>query len=80
MEGGGWRIYQKAKHVNFTVSDSGLFLSTEHPYLKVSPDGLLTCQCCSAGGCETKALMRGKKIINTKTAFEQLQLLLTHEY
>ena len=88
--------YQKEKHVNFTVSDSGLFLSTEHPFLGASPDGLVTCECCGAGGCETKVLMRGntvyvyflylleiivmtsKKIINTKTSFEQLQLLLTH--
>lgn len=90
--------YQKEKHVNFTVSDSGLFLSTEHPFLGASPDGLVTCKCCGAGGCETKVLMRGntvyiyflylleiifmtgKKIINTKTIFEQLQLLLTHKY
>lgn len=72
--------YQKEKHVNFTVSDSGLFLSTEHPYLGASPDGLVTHECCGAGGCETKVLICGKKIINTKTTFEQLQLLLTHEY
>lgn len=54
--------YQKEKHVNFTVSDSGLFLSTEHPYLGASPDGLVTCECCGAGGCETKVLMHGNTL------------------
>lgn len=36
------------------MSDSGLFLNTEHPYLGASPDGLVTHECCGAGGCETK--------------------------
>ena len=54
--------YQKEKHVNFTVSDPGLFLSTEHPYLRASPDGLVTCECCGAGGCETKVLMHGNTV------------------
>ena len=31
-------IYPKEKRVNFTVSDSGLFLSTEHPFLGAYPD------------------------------------------
>ena len=46
--------YQKEKHINFTVSDSSLYLSTEHPFLGASPDGLVTCECCGTGGCETK--------------------------
>ena len=49
--------YQKERHKNFKVSDSGLFVSTEHPYLGASPDGLVTCDCCGAGGCEIKVLI-----------------------
>ena len=54
--------YQKEKHVNFTASDSGLFLSTEHPFLRASPDGLVTCECGDADGCETEVLMRGNAV------------------
>ncbi|KAL9963241.1 hypothetical protein ACROYT_G032421 [Oculina patagonica] len=46
--------YQKERHDNFSVTDSGLFLSTDHPYLGASPDGLVHCKCCGAGACEIK--------------------------
>ncbi|XP_044169839.1 uncharacterized protein LOC114950648 [Acropora millepora] len=46
--------YQKGKHKNFNMSDSGLFISTDHPYLGASPDGLVSCECCGAGGYEIK--------------------------
>ena len=49
--------YQKGKHKNFNMSDSGLFISTDHPYLGASPDGLVSCECCGAGGCEIKVLI-----------------------
>ena len=51
-----YSCFQKERHKNFTVSDSGLFVSTEHPYLGASPDGLVTCECCGAGACEIKVL------------------------
>lgn len=54
--------YQKEKHANFTVSDSTLFLSTEHPYRGASPDGQVTCKCYGARRCETKVLMRGNTV------------------
>ena len=47
----------KKRGIKISVSDSGLFVSTEHPYLGASPDGLATCDCCGAGGCEIKVLI-----------------------
>ena len=41
-------------HHNFKVEESGLFISTEYPFVGASPDGLVTCACCSDGICETK--------------------------
>ena len=49
--------YLKGKHKNFNMSDSVLFISTDHPYLGASPDGLVSCECCGAGGCEIKVLI-----------------------
>ena len=49
--------YQKGKHKNFNMSDSGLFVSTDHPYLGASPDGLVSCECCGEWGCEIKVLI-----------------------
>jgi len=52
-----YRNHQKERHANFTVTDSGLFLSTEHPYMGASPDGMVNCKCCGAGACEIKVII-----------------------
>ena len=41
-------------HENFRVSDSGLFISVEYPFIGASPDGLVECSCCGQGICEIK--------------------------
>ena len=41
-------------HHNFKVEESGLFINTEYPFVGASPDGLVTCACCSDGICEIK--------------------------
>ena len=41
-------------HCAFTVNESGLFLNTKWPYLDASPDGVVTCRCCSKGVVEIK--------------------------
>ena len=43
-----------ASHDNFRVEECGFFLSTEYPFIGASPDGLVTCACCSDGICEIK--------------------------
>ena len=41
-------------HKNLKVSDSGLFISIEYPFIGASPDGLIECCCCGQGICEIK--------------------------
>lgn len=41
-------------HHNFKVEESGLFISTEYPFVGAFPDGLVTCACCSDGVREIK--------------------------
>ena len=41
-------------HHNFEVEESGLFISTEYPFVGASPGTLVTCACCSDGICEIK--------------------------
>ncbi len=43
-------------HKDFEVSDCGLFISSDHPFLGASPDGLVNCSCCGAGVCEIKVV------------------------
>ena len=41
-------------HNNFKIEESGLFLSTDYPFIGASPDGLVSCDCCGDGVCEIK--------------------------
>uniref|UniRef100_T1IP68 YqaJ viral recombinase domain-containing protein n=1 Tax=Strigamia maritima TaxID=126957 RepID=T1IP68_STRMM len=49
-----YKEIQHAWHNNFQTSESGLFLSSEFPYLGASPDSLVSCDCCGKGICEIK--------------------------
>jgi len=44
----------KLFHREFEIQENGLFLNVEYPYVGASPDGLVTCLCCSDGICEIK--------------------------
>lgn len=41
-------------HNKFVVNDCGLFLNPKWPHLGASPDGKISCQCCSEGVVEIK--------------------------
>lgn len=41
-------------HTNITISDAGLFVSSERPYIGASPDAIVTCDCCGRGTVEVK--------------------------
>ena len=45
---------RKLSHQNLSVVDSGLVVPTSHPYLGVSPDGSVSCDCCGLGVIEVK--------------------------
>ena len=46
-----YSIYQKQGHTSFCVTLSGLALHSVHPFTGSSPDGRLSCDCCSGFGC-----------------------------
>lgn len=41
-------------HTNMQVSECGLYLCVDQPYLGASPDGILTCSCCERALLEIK--------------------------
>ena len=44
----------KASHKGFVCKDSGLVVSTTHPFIGASPDGSVHCECCGSGVLEIK--------------------------
>ena len=44
-------------HRDFKVEESGFFICTDYPFIGASPDGLVTCACCSDGICEVKVCL-----------------------
>ncbi|CAN7941855.1 unnamed protein product [Ixodes pacificus] len=41
-------------HTNYTHRKTGVYLSTQHPYIAASPDSLVCCACCGKGVVEVK--------------------------
>ena len=44
----------KSQHSDFSVTDCGLFLSTQWPFVGASPDGIINCSCHGRGVLEIK--------------------------
>lgn len=44
----------KTDHEDFSVSESGLVISSEWPFIGATPDGKVTCSCCGDGVVEIK--------------------------
>ena len=45
---------KRSEHENFSVTESGLWLDPNYPFLGASPDGLVSCNCCGEGLVEIK--------------------------
>ena len=41
-------------HNRFSLTESGLFIHPDYPFMGASPDGLVSCLCCGEGVCEIK--------------------------
>ena len=48
----------KDQHCNFSVRMSGLVIKPGLPYLGVSPDGIISCDCCGKGVLEIIQVQR----------------------
>ena len=46
------------KHMNFKVRSTGFVISSDYPFLGVSPDGLVSCDCCGEWLVEIKCPFR----------------------
>lgn len=44
-------------HQQLSISDCGLFLHPDYPFIGASPDRLVSCSCCGEGICEVKVHM-----------------------
>ena len=44
----------KAHHKDFKVIENGLFINPQWPFIGESPDGIISCQCCTRGVLEIK--------------------------
>ena len=78
-------------HSDLQLSNSGLIISTEFPFIGASPDGLVSCSCCGKGSVEIKcpfnhrdnyifeAVEQDKNFYLTKTGNE-IKLSKTHQY
>jgi hypothetical protein len=73
-------------HVNFHVRDVGFVISTEHPYLGASPDGIASCDCCGEFLIEIKCPYCKRDCdVNDSleclhTVNNNLELIRTHQY
>ena len=47
----------KETHENLCVSDSGLWLNQQWPFMGASPDGMVVCSCHGTGVCEIKVCL-----------------------
>ncbi|XP_064463712.1 uncharacterized protein LOC135374721 [Ornithodoros turicata] len=48
------------KHNNLMLHKSGLHISSTHPFLGASPDGIISCECCGTGVLEIKCPYKGR--------------------
>ena len=44
----------KSKHNNLRLTESGLVISSQWPFIGASPDGVINCTCCRQGVLEIK--------------------------
>ena len=44
----------KPSHNNLKISENGLFVNPQWPFIGASPDGIITCECCTRGVLEIK--------------------------
>ena len=49
-----YKEYMEKKHKNFKITPSGLFISTQFPFIGATPDSLVSCDCCGNGCVEVK--------------------------
>ncbi|XP_048734036.1 uncharacterized protein LOC125650107 isoform X2 [Ostrea edulis] len=80
--------HQKGNHLNFKCQLSGFVIDPTHPFLGVSPDGMISCDCCGKGVLEIKCPYKHRDISVEEAAQKDgdfcldksLQLKTSHRY
>lgn len=76
-------------HHDFVFEESGLHISSAHPYLAATPDGLVQCTCCGRGVLEVKCPYTSRNCTIAEAAEQQngclaidnrVKLKRSHEY
>lgn len=49
-----YTAWVSSKHLNLAITDKGLVIHPDFPYLGASPDGFVKCRCCGCGVIEVK--------------------------
>ena len=49
-----YKVLYESIHQAFSITECGLFINVNYPFLGASPDGLISCSCCGLGICEIK--------------------------
>ena len=49
-----YKVISQKCHSNFSVSETGIVLSVDWPYIGASPDAVVQCSCCGPGAAEFK--------------------------
>ena len=70
------KIKEDESHFGFTMTNSGLIINLERPYLAASPDGLFNCQCHGDAVIEVKCPFKHRDRLIKDAAIEDRQFCL----
>ena len=66
-----YKVISQKCHSNFSVSETGIVLSVDWPYIGASPDAVVQCSCCGPGAAEFKVTWTHRE--KTIREFAQVQ-------
>lgn len=63
-----YRSLSREQHMHLKCDPSGVHVSTEHPFLAATPDGLVSCFCCGPGLLEVKCPYKTRELFPAQIA------------
>ena len=69
----------KSSRINFQCQESGLFISQAYPYLRASPDGVISCNCCGEGILEIKCPWTSRQRLISEYSITKPEPCLTYD-
>lgn len=83
-----YKLFAEQNHADFKISECGLFVQKETPYLAASPDAVVACSCCGEGLLEIKCPFKHRNVSPQDAASsdskfcldKKLRLKVNHNY